>query len=116
MYKKIARTISSDEFKSKLERKLIQIKSVFTEQEISKYYKNENLQSLIARYLIKEIVGELNGKLDYLNIEILNNSRGKPILNLSEEIKKCLENKKINNIQISLSHTKENIAAMLVYE
>jgi phosphopantetheinyl transferase (holo-ACP synthase) len=49
-------------------------------------------------------------------MEILNNSKGKPILNLSFELLKKLEERNVNNIQISLSHTKENIAAMLVYE
>ncbi|NVO01710.1 MAG: hypothetical protein HXX09_03330 [Bacteroidetes bacterium] len=116
MYKKLVKTFTTAEFKSKLDAKSLSIEHLFTPQEIKIYHVNENLQSLAARYLIKEMVNELSGGLDYLNIEILNNSKGKPILNLSFELLKKLEERNVNNIQISLSHTKENIAAMLVYE
>ena len=116
MYKKVVKTFTTTEFKSKLDAKNLRIDCLFTPQEIKIYHVNENLQSLAARYLIKEIINELSGMDNYLNIEILNNSKGKPILNLSFELLKILEERNVNNIQISLSHTKENIAAMLVYE
>jgi len=93
------------------------LNKVYTKNEIS-YCENkgkQKYQSYAARFAAKEAVfkalsKELNGRYDitWKNIEIINEETGRPKVNLLEV------NKKINSIDISISHIKETAVASAV--
>ncbi len=95
---------------------------LFTSREIeyceSRRY---SAQNYAARFAAKEAflkaigTGQRNG-LAFGEIEIVNDELGKPDIVLSGKAKECAEAKKITNIQVSLSHTKELASAIVTLE
>lgn len=84
----------------------------FTQSEIECYSKKRSKGSLVARYLIKEILMEyISGLSDFTAIEILNNSFGKPILKVEGSTQDVL-----NQIYFSLSHCKTEVAVLVVID
>ena len=93
------------------------LNKVYTKKEIEycESKKAQKYQSYAARFAAKEAVfkalsKELNSRYDitWKNIEIINEDSGRPKVNLIEV------NRRINAIDISLSHIKETAVASVV--
>ena len=89
----------------------------FTSAELLQNKDKNKLKSLGARYLIKLSVLEfLELENNYHNIEILNNEQGKPEISFTGEVKSRIESNSICNTQISISHSKNYIATLVIIE
>lgn len=92
---------------------------IFTEKEqeyCSRF--SDPLPNYAGRFAAKEAVSKALGtgfgeKLSWHDIEILNDSEGKPILHLSLRAKKTFEDP---HILLSISHSKSAAAAVAIWE
>jgi phosphopantetheinyl transferase (holo-ACP synthase) len=93
--------------------------SIFTPAE--REYCGRRLGCLGARYIIKKCIADYlsdqNGcrTADYQGIEITNNGLGQPFLRLSPEIRERMDDLKIKDISISISHSRHWIAGMVLF-
>ncbi|MCD4831778.1 MAG: holo-ACP synthase [Anaerohalosphaeraceae bacterium] len=93
---------------------------VFTaaEQEQAEKIKNKT-ERLAGRFAAKEAVLKMmgtgwRGKIAWTDIEIINNELGRPIVNLSGEVKKIAEKLGIEPISLSITHTANFVMASAV--
>jgi holo-[acyl-carrier protein] synthase len=96
--------------------------TIFTEKEIeyceTKARKSEHYA---ARFAAKEAtlkalgVGWRDG-FAFSDIEVINDQQGKPQVFLHGNVKNLLEHYQINQVSISLSHTKESAIAVIILE
>jgi len=98
------------------------LKKVYTNSETN-YCERKNkgkYQSYAGFYATKEACLKALGtglrNIKWKEIEVRNDSLGKPLLCLSERILKVTENKKIHRIHLSISHTKELAIAQVIME
>lgn len=93
------------------------LKRIFTSRERN-YVKNKKFyyENLAARFAAKEAVFKAIGnlKLNWQDIEILNNGKGKPMVFLSKKAKRLTEKEKIKEIRVSLAHTRNYAVAQAV--
>jgi holo-[acyl-carrier protein] synthase len=95
---------------------------VFTEQEITYCEGKKNkAQNYAARFAAKEAFLKAVGMgwrmgLAFKDIEVVNNSLGKPELVLYGKARELAEKIHITNIQVSLTHLKEMAGAFVVLE
>ena len=88
------------------------LKRIFTAKELEYAHgKSIPFQHLAARFAAKEAVLKAIGdstihRIEWVNVEILNDEHGKPVVNLSGQAKKIKQEKNISNIIISMSHTR----------
>jgi holo-[acyl-carrier protein] synthase len=94
---------------------------VFTKTEQDYANKNKSLKTekLAGRFAAKESVLKLigtgwRGKIAWTDIEIVNDFFGKPIVNLSGEVKKLADETGLGEIKLSITHTKEFAIASAV--
>ena len=90
------------------------INRVFTQKEINKSKKlNDKVNFLAKRFAAKEAfvkaLGEgFRNNVNFNDIEILNDKKGRPLINVSQNIKKILKKKfKLNKYKIFLSLSDE---------
>lgn len=102
-------------FKDKTEKNSVKfLKKIYTKKELDYCFKNKNsAQHLAARFCAKEAVIKaasklFENKLKYSQIEILNDSKGCPYVNILN-----IENKNLK-IELSLSHEKEKAIAFVI--
>lgn len=91
---------------------------VFTKEELE-YSKNKHsgFSHLAARFCGKEAVMKAFGcAFDFKQIEILNDKAGAPLVKLYGRALKAAKDKKVKNIEISLSHCKEYAVAVVIIE
>jgi len=96
------------------------LKRIFTKNEID--YSNQktaSFQHLAARFAAKEAVLKAFGdstihRIEWTNVEILNDKFGKPLIKLSGKAKQAKEKKGITDIIISVSHTRTYAVASAV--
>ena len=87
------------------------INRVFTAAEQSYAEANKDkIEKLAGRFAAKEAVLKLmgtgwRGKIAWTDIEIVNDSSGRPEVNLDGEVKKIAEELGIKNISVSITHT-----------
>ena len=93
------------------------LRKIFTDREVN-YSKARKFcyQHLAGRFAAKEAVLKAIGdfsirRMEWHNIEVLNDSFGKPVIHLSGEAKAVKEKKKISDIIISISHTRSYAVA-----
>lgn len=93
------------------------LKRIFTDNEIN-YSQNKKFtyQHLAARFAAKEAVLKAIGdasiqRIEWHNVEVLNDEFGKPYIRLSGEAQKIKESKNITDIIISMSHTHKHAVA-----
>lgn len=90
---------------------------IFTEKELNyAHSKKFPYQHLAARFAAKEAVLKAFGdssinNMTWKDIEIINNKDGKPIVKLAGEAKRAMLKRKISDIIVSLSHTKNYAVA-----
>lgn len=96
------------------------LKKVFTEKEIDYFKKkNNNYETIAGYFAAKEAMSKALGTgirgFRLTDIEICNDSLGKPEIYLSEKIEK-LNNLKFYKAHLSISHTNEDAIAYVVLE
>lgn len=81
------------------------LKRIYTEEEL--HHCRKHLPSLAVRFAAKEAVMKVLGyKGCWRDIEILNDPRGKPKVNLYRKMKKYAEEKGLKELELSLSHSR----------
>ena len=95
---------------------------IFTAKEIKYCESKKNYaESFAVRFAAKEAflkaigTGWSNG-LQFKDIEILNDNKGKPIIHLQGKTKQIILDNELGNIHISLSHLKEIATAIIIIE
>ena len=84
---------------------------VFTAAEQSYADANRNgMEKLAGRFAAKEAVLKLlgtgwRGKIAWTDIEVVNSETGRPVVNLSGEVKKIADGLGIGQISVSITHT-----------
>ncbi|HPS54494.1 MAG TPA: holo-ACP synthase [Sedimentisphaerales bacterium] len=87
------------------------LKKVFTEKEACYAEKNKNyIEKLAGRFAAKEAVLKLigtgwRGKIAWTDIEVVNDTLGRPDVVITGEVKKLVEQSGIEQITISITHT-----------
>lgn len=85
----------------------------FTDKEIQSVQNKDIIKSLGARYFIKKSILEyFKLRSQYHNIEIINGINGKPEIILNESLSKVLQ----DNIQVSISHSRNYITTLVIIE
>lgn len=74
-----------------------------------------------ARFAAKEAFAKALGtgigaKVSFQDAFVVNDKNGKPSLKFTKKLQKLLKEKKIKNVQLSLTHTEEHAAAFVVLE
>jgi holo-[acyl-carrier protein] synthase len=93
------------------------LNKIFTHREIRyAHEKRFYFENLAARFAAKEAIFKAIGNLNlrWQDIEILNNGEGKPLVYLNKRARMLLRKEKINQIQVSLTHTREYAVAQAV--
>jgi len=95
---------------------------IFTAKEIKYCESKKNYaESYAVRFAAKEAflkaigTGWSNG-IQFKDIEILNDKKGKPVVYLHGKAKQIKLDKELGNIQVSLSHLKEIATAIIIVE
>jgi len=96
------------------------LSKIFTPREIS--YSNSRrfaCQHFAARFAAKEAVIKAFGEprkfpLQWTNIEVLNDPEGKPVLAFHDDALKLKKNKKISDVIVSMSHSKNYAIASVI--
>lgn len=96
------------------------LKRVFTENEIKYCYKNKSPYcSFAVRFAAKEAfiksLGDNKG-IALSEIEVENNSNGKPFLRFKGKTEEILKEIPINNVYLSLSHENDYGVAVVILE
>ncbi|UCG27637.1 MAG: hypothetical protein JSV24_11810 [Bacteroidales bacterium] len=90
---------------------------LFTKKEQQQFPAEKDSGSLAGRYIIKKLIFDyLKYKGSFLEIEIMNDEYGKPLLFLSEGIKELCRKSKIKTISCSISHSRKRVTGMIVIE
>ena len=98
------------------------IENLFTEIEINYCEsKRHKFQHYAARFAAKEAFFKALGTgwrygMKYQEIEIENDELGKPEIKTSGEVKRFLDEKKIEKVNLSVSHLKELAVAVVIME
>ena len=93
------------------------LQRVYTREEIRFCEKKKNkYQHFAARFAAKESVFKAIGKgwadgIAWTDVEVINNSGGKPTINTYGKVKKILEEMEIKEVLISLSHCRSYAVA-----
>lgn len=107
---KFTKRYNINDFENTIKEKLYP--KYFTKSEVESYGKRRKKGSLAARYLLKELLIEnVDKNLKYTDIEVLNNSLGKPILKI-----KNLEKTQLEHLNFSISHSKDTAIVLLIID
>ena len=92
------------------------LQRVFTQQELITC--KGNAGRLAGRFAIKEAVGKAFGTgigdMEWIDIEVVNDKRGKPTLILHNEARKLAESQGLTQWAISISHTRTHAVGFVV--
>lgn len=99
--------------------------SIYTEKEIAYCQRAKRpgiqAQCFAGRFSAKEAFFKALGTglrdgLSWKDVEILNDELGKPKIHLHNRAHAIIEEQKISNIHLSISHTKSNATAIVILE
>ena len=97
--------------------KVEELERIFTEKELKLFPHKLNSGSLAGRYLVKSLLFRyLKIENDFKQIEILNDELGKPLLNLSGQLMNYCQEKDIQSICCSISHSRKRVVGMIIIE
>lgn len=89
----------------------------FNDNELESVRNKNNIKSIGARYLIKKsILDYLNLHKQFKDIEIESDERGKPNVGFTGEVEREIKEQGINNVQVSISHSRNFISTLVVFE
>ena len=115
MYKEIVQVKSFDEIEAILFKHADDY--YFIDHEIKSAEHKNIVKSLGARYLIKKsILDFLQLEDEFSDIEIENEDSGKPVVRYDGRVKEKLEERGVNNIQVSISHSRNYVTTLVVIE
>lgn len=96
---------------------------IFSDNEIEycERRKVAKYQSYAARFAAKEAVSKafgsgISGGIDWKDIEVANDSNGRPYVILSGKAKEFFDNMKAKDISLSLSHCESHAVAYVIIE
>lgn len=97
------------------------LERIFTEKEIEYFNsKNKNANTIAGFFAAKEAVSKAFGTglsgFNWTDIEICKEKSGKPSINLHRKARELAKRKGISDLQISISHSKENAVAFAIAE
>jgi len=97
------------------------IQRIFTEKEIAACQRyREKTEHYAGKFAVKEAfmkaVGMGIAKIEFKEIEVLNHENGAPYLITSGKAQKVIEQLKVTNIHISISHDANIAAAVVILE
>lgn len=98
------------------------VQRVFTPQEQAYCEARANkAQSYAARFAAKEALMKAlgtgwDGLVNWLDIEVVNNSLGKPCLNVHGHVAELLAGREVSGIHLSITHEREYALACAVLE
>ena len=105
--------VDISDFKKRITRTKSLKERIFTEHEIA-YCKNKGMEHLAGRFTAKEAFAKAcETGIAWHDVEIRNLSSGKPILLVNEKI---MNRFKIKNIEVSISHTRNNAIAFVIVQ
>lgn len=118
--------IEKDRFKNKIKKNAEKfLKTLFTSIEIEYCKSGSNINSqarcFAGRFAAKEAflkalgTGLRNG-IKWTEIEIINDPLGKPLINVSGQAEDKIQEREIRQIHLSISHDRDNAAAMVILE
>jgi phosphopantetheinyl transferase (holo-ACP synthase) len=88
----------------------------FSVKELEEYPFPKKANSLAGRYLIKKsILTRLKLENQGNELEILNNTLGKPEIYFSRNIEKLVGKENLQNIHCSMSHSKVFVASLVIF-
>lgn len=115
MYKEIIHTKSVEEIESVLFKHTDDY--YFIDKELKSVEHKNSIKSLGARYLIKlSILEFLELENEFNEIEIENEENGKPQVIFKGVVKAKMKMKKIDHVQVSISHSRNLISTLVVLE
>jgi phosphopantetheinyl transferase (holo-ACP synthase) len=89
----------------------------FIDKELKSVEHKDAIKSLGARYLIKKSILdflELNDEFNDIKIE--NEQNGKPVVFFKGKVKEKMDEKKIKNILVSISHSRNFVSTLVIIE
>ncbi|MGM9975048.1 MAG: holo-ACP synthase [Clostridiaceae bacterium] len=96
------------------------LEKIFTQEEIRTAGEGRRLESLAGYFAAKEAMGKALGTgirgFSLKDIEIYKDSLGKPYIKVTGGAEKICSLKGVNNIHLSISHSKDNAIAFIVLE
>lgn len=98
------------------------LRRIYTEKEVEYCRQRKNkYQHLAARFASKEAMFKALGtgwisNMKWTDIELLNDEKGRPYLNLYGGVKEVADKKQIGNISVSLSHCQDYAIAQVLLE
>ena len=113
--------VQVDRIGTAVKRTAMFLEKVFTEEE-RKYFKSrkDNLETIAGNFAAKEAISKALGTgirgFGLLDIEILRNEMGQPIVNISDKVKEVISIKEDFSIHVSISHTSKNAIAFAIWE
>ena len=115
MYKEIVWVKSVDEIKAILFKHSDDY--YFIDKELKSVEHKNSVKSLGARYLIKKsILDFLELNDEFKDIEIENEKNGKPVISFKGRVKDKIDDKKIRNVQVSVSHSRNFVSTLVIIE
>ncbi len=115
MYKEIVQVKSLDEIETILSKHSDDY--YFIDKELKSVEHKNTVKSLGARYLIKKsILDFLELNNEFKDIEIENEQNGKPVISFKGRVKDKIDDKKIRNVQLSISHSRNFVSTLVVIE
>ncbi len=113
--------IEIDRIRKAIDNNIKFMERIFTENELSYIAcKNNNMNTIAGLFAAKEAVSKALGSgisgFKWTDIEIYTEPSGKPSVRLLEKAKKLADTKHISNIQISISHSRDNAVAIAIAE
>ena len=115
MYKEFVQVKAVDEVKAILLKHSDDF--YFTDNELKSVEPKNTVKSFGARYLIKKsILDYLKMNEEYHDIEIKNNREGKPFVSFKGKVKEKINEQKNQNIQVSISHSRNFISTLVIVE
>lgn len=95
---------------------------IFTQREIAYCEKKRfKAQNYAARFAAKEAFLKalgtgLSAGLTWKEVEVMNDEKGKPCIEVSGKVKEFIERTGITGIQVSLAHLKDTAVAVVIIE
>ncbi len=96
------------------------LRRIYTEKEVEYCRQRKNkYQHFAARFASKEAMFKAlgtgwAGKMKWTDIELLNDAKGRPYVNLYGRVKELADEKQISNISVSLSHCQDYAIAQVL--
>jgi holo-[acyl-carrier protein] synthase len=92
------------------------LERIYTVEELKLY--RHKIESLAARFAGKEAamkaLSALENDISWQDVEILSDSKGKPVLHLYGRALERLRQLGLNSLEITLSHSRENAIALVI--